>query len=167
MSTPDQITVADGKYTVINDKGKLTALRNGEPWGRDLAGDNLVYWMMVEILRLTRIAEEAGRLASDLPDDGVGGAREHWRQALGEVYDGDRPPAPPQRRAGMLPAHAAPYRSSSAPTPAPAPSPSPFDSNAVWVHAPSSPSYSSDCSSSDSSSSSSDSSSSSCSGSSD
>ena len=48
----DQVTVADGKYTVINDNGKLTALRNGEPWARDLIGDNLVYWMMVEILRL-------------------------------------------------------------------------------------------------------------------
>ena len=49
---PEQITVADGKYTLINDNGKLTALRNGEPWGRDLVGDNLVYWMMVEIRQL-------------------------------------------------------------------------------------------------------------------
>lgn len=40
---------ADGKYTVINDNGNLTALRNGEPWGRDLVGDNLVYWMLVEV----------------------------------------------------------------------------------------------------------------------
>lgn len=40
---------ADGKYTVINDNGKLTALRNGEPWGRDLVGDNLVYWMLVKV----------------------------------------------------------------------------------------------------------------------
>lgn len=48
----DTVTVADGKYTVINDNGKLTALRNGEPWARDLIGDNLVYWMMVEIIRL-------------------------------------------------------------------------------------------------------------------
>lgn len=47
----DQYTFADGKYTVISDSGKLTALRNGEPW-RDLAGDNLVYWMLVEVLRL-------------------------------------------------------------------------------------------------------------------
>lgn len=39
---------ADGKYTVINDNGKLTALRNGEPWGRDLCGDNLIYWMLVD-----------------------------------------------------------------------------------------------------------------------
>jgi hypothetical protein len=43
---------ADGKYTVINDNGKLTALRHGEPWSRDLTGDNLIYWMLVEVDRL-------------------------------------------------------------------------------------------------------------------
>lgn len=42
----------DGKYTVINDGGILQALRHGEPWGRDLVGDNLVYWMLVEVDRL-------------------------------------------------------------------------------------------------------------------
>ena len=40
---------ADGKYTVINDNGKLTALRHGEPWARSLVGDNLIYWMLVEV----------------------------------------------------------------------------------------------------------------------
>ena len=30
---------ADGKYTVINDNGKLTALLHGEPWARSLVGD--------------------------------------------------------------------------------------------------------------------------------
>lgn len=44
----------DGKYTVINDNGALTALRHGEPWRRDLTGDNLVYWMLVEALELKR-----------------------------------------------------------------------------------------------------------------
>jgi hypothetical protein len=39
---------ADGKYTVINDNGKLTALRYGEAWGRDLCGDNLIYWMLTD-----------------------------------------------------------------------------------------------------------------------
>ena len=44
-----QHTFADGKYTVINDNGKLTALRPGEHWGgRDLCGDNLVYWMFID-----------------------------------------------------------------------------------------------------------------------
>lgn len=42
----------DGKYTVINDNGILSALRHGKPWGRDLVGDNLVYWMLVEVDRL-------------------------------------------------------------------------------------------------------------------
>ena len=30
----------------------MTALRNGEPWDRDLTGDNLIYWMLVEINNL-------------------------------------------------------------------------------------------------------------------
>lgn len=47
----EQYTYADGKYTVINNNGNLSALRYGEPW-RDLTGDNLVYWMLVETLRL-------------------------------------------------------------------------------------------------------------------
>lgn len=48
----EKMDFADGKYTVINDNGKLTALRHGEPWGRDLVGDNLVYWMLVDSLQL-------------------------------------------------------------------------------------------------------------------
>lgn len=48
----ESVTVADGKYTVFNDNGRLYATRHGEPWNRDLVGDNLVYWMMVEILLL-------------------------------------------------------------------------------------------------------------------
>lgn len=57
----DQVTVADGKYTVINDNGKLTALRHGEPWNRDLTGDNLVYWMLVEILKLKQEVLDSSR----------------------------------------------------------------------------------------------------------
>lgn len=49
---------ADGKYTVINDNGKLTALRHGEPWVRDLVGDNLVYWMLVEVDTLKAVNQE-------------------------------------------------------------------------------------------------------------
>jgi hypothetical protein len=58
MSAPDRMDFADGKYTVINDNGSLTALRNGEPWGRDLIGDNLVYWMLVEALNLKEQRDE-------------------------------------------------------------------------------------------------------------
>lgn len=50
----EQMSFADGKYTVINENGNLTALRNGEPWNRDLTGDNLIYWMLVEALELKR-----------------------------------------------------------------------------------------------------------------
>lgn len=66
---------ADGKYTVINDNGRLTALRHGEPWGRDLVGDTLVYWMLCEVddLRAQRDALlEALKLAKSIighPDD--------------------------------------------------------------------------------------------------
>jgi hypothetical protein len=40
---------ANGKYSVSCVDGKLTALRYGEPWERGLTGDNLVYWMLVEV----------------------------------------------------------------------------------------------------------------------
>jgi len=62
----ESITVADGKYTAINDNGKLTALRHGKPWARDLIGDNLVYWMFVRIREL----EEAARVAAPAVREG-------------------------------------------------------------------------------------------------
>lgn len=48
----EQMDFNDGKYTVISDNGRLTALRYGEPWNRDITGDNLIYWMLVEAIRL-------------------------------------------------------------------------------------------------------------------
>ena len=48
----ERMDFGDGKYTVINDNGSLKALRYGEPWKRDLTGDNLIYWMLVEAIRL-------------------------------------------------------------------------------------------------------------------
>jgi hypothetical protein len=59
---------ADGKYTVINDNGKLTALRHGEPWGRDLVGDNLVYWMLVEVDTLKAVNQELRKALNKLVD---------------------------------------------------------------------------------------------------
>ncbi|MEO8298772.1 MAG: hypothetical protein ABI574_13295 [Burkholderiales bacterium] len=47
-TTSQQITVCDGKYTVVIDGGKLTALRYGEAW-QDLTGNSLVYWIAVEL----------------------------------------------------------------------------------------------------------------------
>lgn len=54
----ERMDFADGKYTVINDKGILTALRNGEPWRRDLVGDNLVASMLNKALELQQQREE-------------------------------------------------------------------------------------------------------------
>jgi len=62
--TAERIDLNDGKYSVINDDGRLTALRHGEPW-RNLSGDNLIYWMFVEIVSLkaeiAQMAETAER----------------------------------------------------------------------------------------------------------
>lgn len=45
-----RVDVAEGKYSVLHDgEGKMTALRYGEPWGRSLVGDNLVFWLAVEL----------------------------------------------------------------------------------------------------------------------
>lgn len=48
----EKINLCEGKYTLINDNGKLTALRYGECWDRDLTGDNLVYSLFVEAIRM-------------------------------------------------------------------------------------------------------------------
>ena len=73
----EQMSFASGKYTVINDKGRLTALRNGERWDRDLVGDNLVYWMLVDSIELRELvtallpyAEK--QIEADLYAGGVG-----------------------------------------------------------------------------------------------
>ena len=47
-----RVGVCAGKYTVIQDKtGRLSALRYGEKW-RDCYGDNLIYWLAVEVEQL-------------------------------------------------------------------------------------------------------------------
>lgn len=61
----EQMDFGDGKYTVIYDNGSLKALRYGEPWKRDLTGDNLIYWMLVEAIRLK---EERDALAAKLKE---------------------------------------------------------------------------------------------------
>jgi len=48
----EKIELDGGKYTVIqHDNHTMEALRHGEPW-RDLTGDNLVYYMLQQILDL-------------------------------------------------------------------------------------------------------------------
>lgn len=45
-----KVSVDGGKYTVLSDgKGRLFAERYDEPW-QDLTGNNLVYWLAVELL---------------------------------------------------------------------------------------------------------------------
>lgn len=76
----------DGKYTLYNDNGKLTAFRNGEPWDRDLTGDNLIYWMLVEVDRLKAALSEMVEV-NDEPCrlDHHGYCQSHF---LDEVKDG-------------------------------------------------------------------------------
>ncbi len=45
--TIQRIDLEGGKYTLINDNGKLTALRYNEPW-RDLCGDKLIAALVAE-----------------------------------------------------------------------------------------------------------------------
>lgn len=52
-----RIELAEGKYTYINDNGNQRALRYGEEW-RDLTGDNLIYYMGVEIQQLKLSVEQ-------------------------------------------------------------------------------------------------------------
>lgn len=66
----ESITIADGKYTVQYDNGRLTALRYGEPW-RDLTGDNLIYWLMVELMAAKAEPRKESNFGSDWVDDGV------------------------------------------------------------------------------------------------
>ena len=58
MKTPQEqaeeidvkIDLCGGKYTYIRYKnGGQECLRNGEEW-RNLTGDNLIYWLVVELL---------------------------------------------------------------------------------------------------------------------
>lgn len=60
-----RISVADGKYTVVQDaSGRLSALRYGEPW-RNLVGDNLVHALACEVEELRAEVEKLKQQASD------------------------------------------------------------------------------------------------------
>lgn len=62
---------ANGKYTIINDNGRLSALRHGEYWKRDLCGDNLIYWMLVDFDKMKEQRDELldtlQRVLKDIP----------------------------------------------------------------------------------------------------
>ncbi len=60
-----RVEVADGKYTVVQDKkGRLTCLRYNEPW-RDCVGDNLIHALAAEVQELR------DKLNQILPDKNV------------------------------------------------------------------------------------------------
>lgn len=44
-----RVDVAEGKYSVIIDGGKMTVLLYGERWGRDFTGDMFVYCLAAEL----------------------------------------------------------------------------------------------------------------------
>lgn len=64
------LDVADGKYSVYQEKdGALQALRYGEKW-RDLTGDNLVFNLMVELIEakktIKRMEKTFGTISKNL-----------------------------------------------------------------------------------------------------
>lgn len=75
----DKISVNDGKYTVVIDQGKLNALRYDEPW-RDLTGDNLIYWLAIEL-------QEARETIGELVGKDLGILRKSKIENLGVVTD--------------------------------------------------------------------------------
>lgn len=63
---------AHGKYILIYNNGKLTALRHGELWDRHLTGDSLVYWMLIEVNQLKAQREEMLAALNELASWGQG-----------------------------------------------------------------------------------------------
>lgn len=82
----EQMDFNDGKYTVISDNGRLTALRNGEPWNRDITGDNLIYWMLVEAIRLKEERDASAAKLAELEGQEPVGYR-HLHEDGWEYYD--------------------------------------------------------------------------------
>ena len=82
----EKMDFAGGKYTVINDNGKLTALRYGEPWGRDedLVGDNLVHSMLVDSLRLKAQRDALLAALRKAVEDGCANSYAHEDDVCGE-----------------------------------------------------------------------------------
>lgn len=78
----EQIAVDDGKYIVLigdgEHAGQMRALQNGETWNRDITGDNLVYWLAVEL----RNARQS--LAQAASERAANPFKEYWQahQAL-------------------------------------------------------------------------------------
>lgn len=76
---------ADGKYSIIDDNGELTAFRNGEPWDRVLVGDALVYWMLVKIDQLD--ADSVTNIMLDVVPGSDGMGHEVYAKSVGDVVN--------------------------------------------------------------------------------
>ena len=73
------VSVNEGKYTVVfHENGKLEALRYDEPW-RDLVGDNLVYWLAVE---LQNAREELAKIREQDIDFDYDGELYPWGESV-------------------------------------------------------------------------------------
>jgi hypothetical protein len=61
--------LGDGKYTILNDNGILTALRYGEPWRKeDLVGDGLMLALVQQIEMLECVIHERNLRVKELTD---------------------------------------------------------------------------------------------------
>lgn len=85
-SLPQKIEVNGGKYTVvIHDNGGLEAFRYDQPW-RDLVGDNLIYWLAIELQDARREvnvkqAEIDGLMLEYCPNEMTATQMEVWEQS--------------------------------------------------------------------------------------
>jgi len=90
------ITLAEGKYEIhgTEDGLELHALRHGEPW-RDMVGDNLVYFLVQEVLKYNALVESLTKLVHSLNKDGFQfkSQADELRKSV-EVDDPMRPPNP-------------------------------------------------------------------------
>jgi len=75
------IELENGKYTVYLTTGdhKFEALRYGEPW-RDLCGDNLIYFLMVNLIKAKAINKEAMKLLEIIGANCTGETKEAIQQ---------------------------------------------------------------------------------------
>lgn len=83
------VSVADGKYTVkMSQAGRLHALRYGEPW-RDCVGDNLIYYLAVELQETRGQRDRALELVqAALTDDMVKGDFRYQLELILEALEG-------------------------------------------------------------------------------
>lgn len=53
-----EVTLKDGKYSIVIEKGEIVAYRYGKTW-RNLTGDNLIFNLVNRVSELTEAANKA------------------------------------------------------------------------------------------------------------